>query len=112
VGGIVWLVCRIDQPDPVAAWQSHISDWAGADSLDERQYRALHLTAPGTDLTIGLSERHRWMGEASTAKLASNSPEPTDRRCIHHAASPAYRRPRDVFKATQLHRYPGLKSYA
>jgi aminopeptidase len=59
----LFKVCRIDQPDPVAAWQSHIAGLvARRDYLTNRQYQALHLTAPGTDLTVGLSERHRWMG--------------------------------------------------
>jgi aminopeptidase len=56
-------VCRVDQADPVAAWQQHIADLrARCNYLDQRQFQALHLTAPGTDLTIGLAERHRWMG--------------------------------------------------
>jgi aminopeptidase len=59
----LFQVCRVDQPDPVAAWQGHIADLrARCQYLTGRQYQALHLTAPGTDLTIGLAERHRWMG--------------------------------------------------
>lgn len=59
----LFQVCRLYQPDPVAAWQQHIADLRGrCEYLTERQYQALHLTAPGTDLTIGLAERHRWMG--------------------------------------------------
>lgn len=56
-------VCRLYQPNPVAAWQKHIADLeARCQYLTRRQYQALHLTAPGTDLTVGLAERHRWMG--------------------------------------------------
>jgi aminopeptidase len=59
----LFKVCRIDQPDPVKAWQEHITGLVNRRNyLTERQYEALHITAPGTDLTIGLSERHRWMG--------------------------------------------------
>jgi aminopeptidase len=59
----LFQVCRVDQPDPVAAWQRHIADLrARCEYLTGRQYQALHLTAPGTDLTVGLAERHRWMG--------------------------------------------------
>ncbi|OGO33781.1 MAG: peptidase M29 [Chloroflexi bacterium RBG_16_57_11] len=59
----LFKVCRIDQPDPIAAWQSHIAGLVDRrEYLTQRQYQALHLIAPDTDLTIGLSERHRWMG--------------------------------------------------
>ena len=59
----LFKVCRVDQADPVAAWQQHIADLrARCNYLTGRQYQALHLTAPGTDLIIGLAERHRWMG--------------------------------------------------
>ena len=59
----LFQVCRVGQSDPVAAWQQHIIDLrARTNYLTRRQYHALHLTAPGTDLTIGLAEHHRWMG--------------------------------------------------
>jgi aminopeptidase len=59
----LFQVCRVGQPDPVAAWQRHIADLRSRTTyLTRRQYQALHLTGPGTDLTIGLAERHRWMG--------------------------------------------------
>jgi len=66
-GDLLWnalfQVCRVHQPDPVTAWQQHIADLrARCNYLTGRQYQALHLSAPGTDLTIGLAERHRWMG--------------------------------------------------
>jgi aminopeptidase len=59
----LFQVCRLYHPDPVAAWQKHIADLeARCQFLTRRQYQALHFTAPGTDLTVGLAERHRWMG--------------------------------------------------
>lgn len=59
----VFQVCRLDRPDPVAAWQQQVRDFqARKDYLTGKQYHALHYTAPGTDLTVGLSEGHRWMG--------------------------------------------------
>lgn len=59
----LFQVCRLYQPDPVAAWRQHITDLRlRCEYLTGRQYQALHLTAPGTDLTIGLAEQHRWMG--------------------------------------------------
>ncbi len=53
---------RLDEPDPVAAWREHIArlqDRAAA--LDERRFAAIRFAGPGTDLRIGLPERHRWL---------------------------------------------------
>jgi aminopeptidase len=48
-------VCRLDEPDPVAAWKERADTLsAAADRLNERNFDALHFEGPGTDLTIGL----------------------------------------------------------
>jgi aminopeptidase len=64
----IFRTCRLDQPDPVAAWREHIRKLVErADRLTERAYTALHYTGPGTDLTVGLPEGHRWeSGESVT----------------------------------------------
>lgn len=36
-----------------------------ANELNEQQFTALHYTAPGTDLTVGLPKGHRWEGAGS-----------------------------------------------
>lgn len=36
-----------------------------ADELNKEQFVALHYTAPGTDLTVGLPKGHRWEGAGS-----------------------------------------------
>jgi len=36
-----------------------------ADYLNEKKYKALHYRAPGTDLTIRLSDKHEWCGAGS-----------------------------------------------
>jgi aminopeptidase len=65
----IFLVCRITQEDPVAAWQGHIANLqARAEYLTYRQYHALVYRAPGTDLTIGLAEGHNWVGGSSTTE--------------------------------------------
>jgi len=52
---------RLDEPDPVAAWRAHIEKLvARARLLNERRFDAIRFRGPGTDLTIGLSERARW----------------------------------------------------
>ncbi len=59
-------VCRADLPDPVAAWQQHQASLAARCAyLTGKQYHALHFQAPDTDLTIGLAERHIWVGGGS-----------------------------------------------
>jgi aminopeptidase len=62
----IFRTCRIDQPDPVAAWHAHLqrlSTWR--DYLNRQCYTALHFQAPGTDLTIGLADQHRWASGAT-----------------------------------------------
>jgi len=48
-------VCRLDEPDPVAAWGERADALsAAAARLNERHFDALHFEGAGTDLTIGL----------------------------------------------------------
>jgi aminopeptidase len=62
----IFKTCRIDQPDPLAAWQAHLQQLAiRRDYLNGKRYTALHYQAPGTDLTIGLADRHQWTSGAS-----------------------------------------------
>ena len=59
---------RIDEADPVAAWRDHVTTLhARAALLTGKQYAALHFRGPGTDLTVGLADRHVWKGGAVTA---------------------------------------------
>jgi aminopeptidase len=53
---------RLDEPDPVAAWQEHIARLRErAALLDERRFAAIRFTGPGTDLRVGLNETHHWL---------------------------------------------------
>jgi aminopeptidase len=55
-------LCRLDRPDPIAAWQAHLDALAlRSDALNRKRYRALHYRGPGTDLTIGLPPGHLWV---------------------------------------------------
>jgi aminopeptidase len=61
--------CRIDTPNPVEAWKSHTRALLKyKDYLNAKRYTALHYTAPGTDLTLGLPEKHIWMGAEASFK--------------------------------------------
>jgi aminopeptidase len=52
---------RLDEPDPVAAWRSHVERLrARAAVMTERRFDALHFQGPGTDLTIGLTPAFNW----------------------------------------------------
>ena len=55
-------VCRIDLDDPVSAWQEHFRNLAKrCDYLNKKRYKAFHYQAPGTDLTVGLPKKQRWL---------------------------------------------------
>ena len=57
----IFTLCRLDQPDPVAAWKKHIAQLKAVSSyLNTKHYHALHYTAPGTNFTIGLPAGHLW----------------------------------------------------
>ncbi len=65
----IFAASRIDGPDPVAAWTAHNTALhARTAYLTSKQYEALHYRGPGTDLRVGLSERHIWMGGSERAK--------------------------------------------
>ena len=62
----IFQVCRIDQPDPVAAWQRHVAELsARKEYLNAKRYTALKYSAPGTDFTLGLPDHHIWHGAQS-----------------------------------------------
>jgi len=65
----IFQTCRVDRPDPVAAWQEHIAGLKKHSAyLNARHYTGLHYLAPGTDLTVGLPERHLWLAAQSEAE--------------------------------------------
>ncbi|GMA15742.1 aminopeptidase [Deinococcus metallilatus] len=66
----IFKVTRADLPDPVAAWDAHLSRLERlTEYLNGKQYAAIHFKSGlGTDLTVGLAENHIWQGGAETAK--------------------------------------------
>jgi len=59
----IFIACRIDVPDPVAAWKKHTERlYRYQNHLNNKRYTALHYKSTETDLTIGLSEKHIWLG--------------------------------------------------
>lgn len=62
----IFKATRVDTEDPVQAWKDHDTKLHKVvDYLNEKRYKKLHYTAPGTDLTVGLPEGHLWVGAGS-----------------------------------------------
>jgi len=67
---MIFKICRVDQPDPVAAWEKHVHELAvRTEYMNARGYAGLHYTGPDTDLKIGLPEGAIW----KSARFASES---------------------------------------
>ncbi|MER3442949.1 MAG: aminopeptidase [Meiothermus sp.] len=65
----IFQASRVDQDDPVAAWEAHNRRLKErVDFLNERRYAALHFRGPGTDLRVGLADGHLWSGGSGRAK--------------------------------------------
>lgn len=62
----IFRATRVDKDNPVEAWRQHsdLLDTKAA-RLNERKYKALHYTAPGTNLTIELPKSHLWVSAGS-----------------------------------------------
>ena len=77
----IFAACRIDSPDPVAAWEAHNAHLRlRTERLTASRFDALRFTGPGTDLTVGLSEGHVWLGGSKTAGngITCNANIPTE----------------------------------
>lgn len=63
----IFKTTRVDLEDPIQAWADHQAKLeAKAELLNAKKYKALHYTAPGTDLTVELPEGHLWVSGGST----------------------------------------------
>lgn len=66
---IIFKICRVTEDDPIAAWKNHNKNLhERCNYLNQKQYRALKLTSPETDLTIGLPKDHIWHGGNVTSQ--------------------------------------------
>ncbi|REK65409.1 MAG: aminopeptidase [Cohnella sp.] len=75
----IFKAVRVDEDNPVAAWDRHIRTLnEKADYLNAKQYAKLHYVAPGTDLFVGLPEGHIWVAADSVnekgTKFVANMP--------------------------------------
>ena len=62
----IFKTVRIGEGDAVEAWKNHIALLEQrAAQLNDKRYVKLQYTAPGTELTIELPDKHIWMSGAS-----------------------------------------------
>jgi aminopeptidase len=74
-------VCRLDEPDPVAAWEQRLDQLvAAAGSLDALRLDSLRFDGPGTELSVGLFPSSHWLcGRFETAAGVPHVPNlPTE----------------------------------
>lgn len=72
---IIFEMCRVSTTDdPLAEWERHIANLAARSAyFNRKKYTALKLTAPGTDLWMGLPAGQRWL----SARMASKAGIPS-----------------------------------
>lgn len=62
----IFKTTRIYEENPILAWEKHDKKLESkAEMLNREQFSALHYTAPGTDLIVGLPKNHIWKGAGS-----------------------------------------------
>ncbi|WP_010531516.1 aminopeptidase [Lentibacillus jeotgali] len=62
-------IVRVDQADPIAAWDAHNETLKTArEILNRKKYTKLIYKAPGTDLEIGLPQGHIWKGGSAVSE--------------------------------------------
>ena len=60
-------ICRLDEDNPEAAWGERKSAvLKGVAERLQRNFEAIHLEGPRTDLTVGLLRASRWIGGGDT----------------------------------------------
>ncbi len=59
----IFMATRVDQPDPVAAWEEHdLKLKTHRKFLNDARFDRVHYQGPGTDLVVGLAKNHIWEG--------------------------------------------------
>jgi len=65
----IFALTRLDQPDPVAAWEDHIRNLLKrAQHLTAKKFSRLIYSGPGTNLTLGLPRDHKWLAARESAQ--------------------------------------------
>lgn len=62
----IFEACRINEDDPVKAWEVHDGNLKVLEKwLDDQKFEYLKYEGPGTNLTVYLAENHKWVGGSS-----------------------------------------------
>lgn len=63
----IFNAVHLYEDDPIAYWEDKVELLQSkADELNQEKFTALHFKGEGTDLVVGLPEKHRWEGAGST----------------------------------------------
>lgn len=63
----IFRTTHIDTPDPIQAWRVHLAQLNQRTAyLNQAHFRRLHYSAPGTNLTVDLPNRHIWISGGSS----------------------------------------------
>jgi aminopeptidase len=98
---------RLDEPDPVQAWQDHSATLnARADALNASRFDAVRFRGPGTDLVVGLLDASRWMSATfeTTSGIVHLPNIPTE----EVFTTPDWRRTTGVVRSTYPLIVPGI----
>jgi aminopeptidase len=97
---------RLDEDDPVAAWDEHIArlqQRAGA--LNERRFDAVRFRGPGTDLTIGLLPHGHWHSASTETEFGRRHVPNVPTEEVF--TTPDYRRTEGTVRSTMPLALPG-----
>lgn len=103
----IFKLNRIYEDDPIAAWDAHEAELLEkATRLNQEQFDALHYTAPGTDLTLGMPKNHIW--EAAGSLNAQGETFIANMPTEEIFSAPDYRRADGYVTSTKPLSYAGV----
>lgn len=103
----IFKLNRIYEDDPIAAWDAHeVKLLEKATKLNQEQFDALHYTAPGTDLTLGMPKNHIW--EAAGSLNAQGETFIANMPTEEIFSAPDYRRADGYVTSTKPLSYAGV----
>jgi aminopeptidase len=91
---------RLDESDPVAAWNEHMARLtARAAALTERRFDSIRFRGPGTDLRVGLLADGQWRAAADEATWGVSYVGNVPTEEVY--TSPDYRRTEGIVRSTR-----------
>ena len=103
----IFKATRVYEENPEQAWEKHEATLnEKANYLNHQQFDALHYSAPGTDLTVGLPKNHIWESAGSLNQAGEHfvANMPTE----EVFTAPDYHRAEGVVTATKPLSYGGI----